>query len=320
MTDTLSDSFRIDAVLSFHLNAHTCGVARFNARLAESLEVPLVGLEEIEFLRSPVLSIKTSEIDGVGLDLLERHLDRQFGLILHGFDGSELEISLIKNARYVMVLNAEMLDAVQSIRSDCLLGFAPGLAPDTSDEDVDVKLITFGMAHKINALGYRAVAELISADPRSFRLEISSALHEGTRFDDRFFDVKEEISKVFSGNARFLGFLADGEVGQRLRTSDAMLAFFPRGVRENNTSVLGAMAHGLAVVTNLDNFSPPWMIHGETVFDVQRLRSFPAGDDLARVGRAGKDAVSSLTYDVLATRLRSGSSAFGNDRLDDLPS
>jgi hypothetical protein len=320
MSDVSGNAPVIDAVLSYHLNAHTCGVARFNTRLADALGVPMVGLDVEGTFRSPLLSIKTGEMDRDGLERLNTYLGKRFGLVLHGFDGSDLEVALIKSAEFVMVLNAEMLEAVQPIRPDCLLGFAPGIVPDKQDEDVDVTLVTFGMAHKINAPGYRAVAELIAGDARSFRLEISSALHEGTRFDDRFFDVKDEISEVFSGNVRFLGFLADGEVGRRLLLSDAMLAFFPRGVRENNTSVLGAMAHGLAVVTNLDEFSPSWMSHGKTVFDVRQLTTFPSGDELTRVGRAGMDAVAALTYDTLSARLRSGSTAFGSDRLGDLPS
>jgi hypothetical protein len=310
MSDHKAAARNIDAVVSFHLNAHTCGVARFNTRLAESLAVPLIGLDAVDGrYKNPLYSIKTSEIDADGLARLAVLINSRFGLVLHGFDGTDLEETLIKNADFVMVLNAEMLEAVKPLRSDCLVGFAPGLVPDVHDDDVDVTLITFGMAHKINASGYGTVANLIAADTRTFRLEISSALHEGTRFDDRFFAVKDEISEVFSGNVRFLGFLADGEVGNRLLCSDAMLAFFPHGARENNTSVIGAMAHGLAVVTNLDTFSPPWMIHGETVFDVHRLNRFPSSEELVRVGAAGREVVSSLSYEELSARLIGGSTA-----------
>lgn len=297
---------KIDAVVSLHLNAHTCGVARFNTKLAEMLRVPMVGIDRAGSFQDPLVSIKTSEFDSRSRDSLTTHLGNRFGLILHGFDGSDLELKLIADAGYVMVLNSESLRQVQVLRPDCLLGFAPGLAPTEIDEKVDVTLITFGMAHKINAHGYRMVAELIAQDNRAFRLEISSALHEGTTFDDRFFSVRDEISEVFSRNVKFLGFLADGEVGSRLRTSDAMLAFFPRGARENNTSIIGAMAHGLAVITNLDEFSPSWMIHGETVFDVARMDHFPSKQDLSRVGIAGMNAVAGLTYEELSARLLGG--------------
>jgi hypothetical protein len=82
----------------------------------------------------------------------------------------------------------------------------------------------------------------------------------------------------------------------------AMLAFFPKGVRENNTSVLGAMAHGLAVITNLDELSPSWMKHQETIFEVGQLKEFPSMEQLAVVGRAGRDAVRGLSYAALLAK------------------
>ena len=40
------------AIVTFHTNPYTCGVARFNVSLAKSLEVPLLTLED--FLKNPV--------------------------------------------------------------------------------------------------------------------------------------------------------------------------------------------------------------------------------------------------------------------------
>ena len=52
------------AVVTFHTNPYTCGVARFNIALAKSLDVPLVALST--FLSEPIsgalLSIKCEEI------------------------------------------------------------------------------------------------------------------------------------------------------------------------------------------------------------------------------------------------------------------
>ena len=56
--------------------------------------------------------------------------------------------------------------------------------------------------------------------------------------------MNTEISAVFGGNVSFLGFLADGEVSRRIVAADALIAFFPHGARENNTTVLSAMAQG----------------------------------------------------------------------------
>lgn len=51
----------IDAVLTYHTNPHTCGVARFNTQLARRLGVPCYGLP-VGGARYPLVSIKASEI------------------------------------------------------------------------------------------------------------------------------------------------------------------------------------------------------------------------------------------------------------------
>ena len=160
------------------------------------------------------------------------------------------------------------------------------------------------MAHKIRSDGYRHLAALMKGDSRTFRLEISTALHEGGTFDENFFVVGEEISLAFAGNVRFLGFLADAEVSDRLREVDALVAFFPRGARENNTTVLSAMTHGCAVITNLDAESPPWMVHDKTVFDINKLTALPKKSQLREVGEAGARSASSFSFVSLAELLR----------------
>jgi hypothetical protein len=62
------------------------------------------------------------------------------------------------------------------------------------------------------------------------------------------------------------------------------------------------MAHGLAVITNLDELSPSWMKHQETIFEVGQLREFPSMEQLAAVGRAGRDAVRGLSYAALLAK------------------
>jgi hypothetical protein len=88
-------------------------------------------------------------------------------------------------------------------------------------------------------------------------------------------------------------------VSRRLREVDALVAFFPRGVRENNTTVLSAMTHGCPVITNLDAHSPQWMVHGSTLFDVSCMPSFPEKSDLRAVGNAGMRAAERLNFEHL---------------------
>ena len=80
-----------------------------------------------------------------------------------------------------------------------------------------------------------------------------------------------------------------------------MLAFFPNGARENNNSVLSAMWLGTPVITNLDSWSPSWLKHGETVFDINRLEEFPSKGKLKEVGEFGRSATEHLTYQSLVS-------------------
>jgi hypothetical protein len=85
-----------------------------------------------------------------------------------------------------------------------------------------------------------------------------------------------------------------------MRAADALVAFFPHGVRENNTTVLSAMSHGCAVITNIDKYSPSWMAHNHSIFDINLLDGFPSINDLERVGSNAIEAVNNFTFSELA--------------------
>lgn len=295
-------------VVSYHTNPYTCGVARFNQALARTLGVNVVSVTEFtnRVEAFPLLSLKFEEIpDDVAQELLHHVVRKnlQFDLFLHGILESEARLKLVSLARKVFVGSVDHADAIRPTRSDIVALFAPG-APFAGDKkSFDLTLLTFGMAHKIRADGYRKLGQIMATDHRSVQLEISTALHEGTSFSDDFFSVNAEIAEVFTGSVIFLGFLADGEVSRRLRAADALIAFFPGGVRENNTTVLSAMAHGCAVITNMDHYSPAWMKHGESIFDIDRLTTFPSTDELARVRRGAIKAVEPYTFERFAELL-----------------
>ena len=293
------------AVVTFHTNPYTCGVARFNIALAESLDVPLVTLND--FLSKPIsgalLSIKCEEIGEENSQELSRFLVsalEKFDVYLHGLDDSEAEQIVIAQAARIFTATMEMADAIRRSRNDVQSTFAPGANPSPVMKQVDCTLLTFGMAHKIRVAGYRKLGEILHGDSRTFRLEISTALHEGTTFSEDFFTVGKEIREVFDGNVSFLGFLADEEVSNRMRAADALVAFFPHGVRENNTTVLSAMSHGCAVITNIDKYSPSWMIHGSSVFDIDKMTNFPSDMELEEVGKNAKQAVAPYSFSQLS--------------------
>lgn len=300
---------RFDRVVSYHLNPYTCGVARFNQSLANALGVkmyPLFPLLDTE-LDSALLSIKCQELsDEHRAQLLTwlRSRHRAIGgLFLHGLDESPLEGSLLRAALRVFAASHEIGERIRHLRQDTVDLFAPGAPVSPSRSSAEIRLLTFGMAHKIRSAGYQRLAHLIAKDPRTFELQISTALHEGGTFNEELFAVNNEIRSAFSGHVQFLGFLSDEEVSHRLRETSCLVAFFERGVRENNTTVLSAMAHGCPVLTNLDSMSPQWMQHGSTVLDIQQLETFPQVPELRVVGQRAADASREYSFLRLAALL-----------------
>ena len=290
---------------SFHTNPYTCGVARFNVSLAKALNSKVSSLASASTYKSGeiLLSIKLQEIDDPGKVNLEKILSNSsltFDVFLHASDGSDLENQLLKRAQKVFAASAEIGKEIKSKRPDVVNLFAPGAPISAVSKQTEISLLTFGMAHKISATGYRKLAKILATSNRSFQLEVSSALHEGTSFDENFFSVADEISQAFGGNVIFLGFLADQEVSRRLQETTALVAFFPNGVRENNTTVMSAMAHGCAVITNLDLLSPKWMKHGHNIFDINKLENFPDTAQIASVRKNSQLAVAEFDFDRLA--------------------
>ena len=290
---------------SFHTNPYTCGVARFNVSLASALNSKVSSLASASTYESGkiLLSIKLQEIDDAGKVNLEKILSNSsltFDVFLHASEDSDLENRLLKRAQRVFAASAEIGEEIKSRRPDVVNLFAPGAPISNVSKQSEISLLTFGMAHKISATGYRKLAKILAASNKSFQLEVSSALHEGTSFDENFFSVADEISQSFGGNVIFLGFLADQEVSRRLQETTALVAFFPNGVRENNTTVMSAMAHGCAVITNLDLLSPKWMKHGHNVFDINKLENFPDAAQIASVRKNAQLAVAEFGFDRLA--------------------
>lgn len=297
------------AVVSYHTNRFTCGVARFNKSLADELGIPLTSLRsylDSNEDRRVLISLKFDELDLETSKRLEERLvstKLNYDLFLHGTQDSQAESLSCLFAHQLFAASNEIADELRNARPDVKALYAPGAEVVPRYDKTDISLLTFGMAHKIRSEGYKRLGALIADDTRSFRLDVSTALHEGGTFDESFFSISEEITQSFSGQVRFLGFLADSEVSERLRTADALVAFFPKGVRENNTTVLSAMAHGCPVITNVDARSPQWMQHGVNLLDVQQLEAIPSRSELQVIGDAARVTVESYTFRALAERL-----------------
>jgi glycosyltransferase involved in cell wall biosynthesis len=116
---------------------------------------------------------------------------------------------------------------------------------------------------------------------------------------------RKPIDNWSTERVTLLGFLSDPAVRHFLRRAHLFVAFFPEGVRANNTSVLAAMAAGRPALTDLDAFSPPWMRHGVNVLDLARTMPEDLSPATLRLlgERARADAEEQAGWAALAERL-----------------
>ena len=217
------------SVISFHTNPYTCGVARFNQALAKSMQVPIESISQFVASQEKV-SLLSLKFDEIPVDVSARLLEdinlesAVFDLFLHGINRSVIETKFIAKANRVIVASREYAELIREQRKDVIALFAPGAGMSGLRSTFDITLLTFGMAHKIRSEGYRKLGAILNPDSRTFQLEISTALHDGTSFSEDFFSVGSEIGEVFEGNVSFLGFLADDEVSRRMINADALVA------------------------------------------------------------------------------------------------
>ena len=301
----------IDCIAGYHLNPWTCGIAKFNAILARRLELPVVriGSEELTSYRRPLLSLKMSEFsaeDALALDTwIDRHAG-EFELFLHAFENTALEKRMLAAAARVACGNRELFEQLHPVRPDIVESFCPGtlLNPQRFD-DTELRVFTFGMAHKIRVPLYRRLRDLLEATGKSYSVFVSTALHENTSFDDSFVVRFEELQSIFNGQIYFMGYLSDTAVFNHLVDCNFLAAFFEKGLRANNTTVNAAMEVGCAVITNLDEYSPNGLVHMKNVIDINRCDQLPEPAEAETIGRAARDiAHADYGWDQLVAQLR----------------
>jgi hypothetical protein len=301
----------IDCIAGYHLNPWTCGIAKFNAILAKELDVPVVGLAspELRNYARPLLSIKMSEFTPADAAALEAWVDAnvgRFDLFLHAFDGTPMEQRLLTAAAHVYCGNRELSSQLAPARPDIVELFCPGtLLNSQRFQATDVKVFTFGMAHKIRVPLYRRLRDLLDATGKSYSVYVSTALHENTSFDGSFVVRFEELQSIFNGQVYFMGYLSDTAVYNHLMDCTFLAAFFEKGLRANNTTVNAAMECGCAVITNLDEHSPAGLTHMRSVIDINLCDRLPDLDHAQRIGRTARDiAHGQYGWDRLVAQLR----------------
>jgi hypothetical protein len=305
---TRTDGTRVDAVVGHHMNPFRSGVARFNEILAERLEVRLAGLQGVpdRTVRHPLVSLKVRELDAEARTALARLLDHAEGwsLFLHEFSNLPLEVRAVEGATRVWCGSHQILDEVGHLNDTAEVLWAPGLVSDLRTyEPTSISVFSFGMAHKIRVDMFGRLRELLEATNRSYALYVSSANHETASIRDAQV-VYEEMHGIFPGGLYFLGNLSDVAVYNYLLTTTFFAAFFPGGVRANNTSVASAMEHGAIVITNLDEYSPPELVHLENVIDLNQADKLPTDPlQLRRISLRAMETGRAHSWDALVARL-----------------
>lgn len=273
----------IDAVLSYHLNPFTCGVAKFNQQLAQRLGVPIMGLGSDS--RYPLVSVKPSEIPG---------MTRMFGrcssydLLLHDRTVSP-DSAFIKTARRVFY--ADELGCPSTLEGN----------PTRSSTNV----LLFGMAHKIDThtVYVERLRDLLQRQG-DYTVSVSTAVHEGSPWDGAFTTTVDRLRKVFGENLRVLGYLADDALAKELHDCTAVALFFDPAVRANNTTLWAALEAGAPVITNLDDFSPAELTHNINVFDLKQMTDWPFLHLRSYVGWNGKETARGRSWEKLIEVLR----------------
>lgn len=299
----------IDAIVTHHRDGFRSGVARFNELLAQKLGVPLHGLDDpaVEGTSCALLSFKVDEMTDAEQETLARLLERidwHGDVYLHRFEHLPLELEILRRARRVHCGNLEIQEAVSGLAADVRVVWTPSLVLDRREyAPTELSVFSFGMAHKIRTDMFARLRDLLERSGRTYAVYVSAANHETASLRDAQ-AVFEEMHAIFP-RLYFLGNLSDVAVHNELLRTTFFAAFFPGGVRANNTSVAAAMEQGAVVITNLDRHSPRELVHMETVIDLEQCDELPSDPlVLRRIGVNAMEAARARSWEALAAQLR----------------
>lgn len=300
-------SQELDAVVTHHRDGYRSGVARFNELLAHALGVPLLGLDDLASARYPFLSFKVREMSAEEAALVAGTIGgvERWQVYLHEFAGLPLEHELVRGADRVLCGNLEIAAAVEGMNDAVEPVWSPGLIQDARPfPQAEISVFSFGMAHKIQTDKFQQLGRMLEQSGKSYALYVSAANHETASLRDAEV-VFDEMHALFPERLYFLGNLSDVAVVHYLRESTYYAAFFPQGVRGNNSSVASAMHYGAVVITNLDEFSPAEFRHLENVIDINQCTSLPTDPDLLRaIGEGARETALTRDWDSFVACLR----------------
>lgn len=264
---------RIDAVLTYHTNPETCGVAKFNHRLARELGVPCLSLFCTDPRPSyPLISIKSTEM-------------RHWTTAIHGYSRRDLFLhdapvldTVAKDAIYacsrVYAANAVIARHLRNIKPDVIECWCPSTIEGNPTRGA-INVLTFGMAHKIQTGRYEKLKALLDATGEDYTVSVSTAVHEGNPWDEAA-AVGDRLRPIFGYRLRILGYLADDALARELQDCTAVAMFFDPALRANNTTFHAAVDAHRMVVTNFDDDSPEWA--GRFAWDIGMMIDWPTDE------------------------------------------
>jgi glycerol-3-phosphate cytidylyltransferase len=287
------------AVLTSHADRYLSGVARFNALLADRLGAFVVSAgSPPDELAGPVLvSVKLADCTERERDSLVEaceSLHRRgvaYDVFFHAFDASRAERRILRRSRQVFAGNGEIAGRVRTEGADPVTLWCPSLLDGYGAIDPSAfTVFSFGMAHKLQVGYFDRLRSLLEESRRPYQVLVSTAFHEKASFGE-IGAAEGRMKTAFGERAHLLGFLSDDAVRYFLARAELFCAFYPGGVRANNTTAFAALEAGVPLLTNLDDRSPQWLEHGATVLDV--ARAAPADfepHELRRIGDRGRTA------------------------------
>lgn len=244
----------IDAVLGYHMNPLTCGVAKFNAQLAERLGVPFRPWAHDGGAQCPLLSVKPSEVTAIGLWAKRWPT---YDVFLHDWARpyEHHVVALLKDARTIYAGNAALADTVRIIRDDVVTAWCPSTVQGDWRRGT-INVLTFGMAHKRVLPHFEKLNRLLDDSERDYTVSVSCGIHEGHSWSEAWAETDASMRAIFGDKLRVLGFLADDALARELRECTAVALFYDPALRANNTTFWAAVEAGAPIVTNLDDLSP----------------------------------------------------------------
>jgi hypothetical protein len=302
----------VDAVVSHLLDPYRSGVARFNEQLASRLGVGVLGLctDEAVGAAAPLLSVKLSQLGDRERSALLRVLDAErapgsIRVFLHEIAPSPLEERLINEAGWVFSGNEEIHARVSGLTERCSCLWSPATLQDVRPlTRTETLVFSFGMADRIQTSRFVRLHRLLEDTGRSYSLHISNAVHELAEMRDARL-IAEEMHRIFGPRVFFMGQLSDVAVVDYLRRATYFAAFFALGARANNSTVVAAMEHGAVVVTNLDELSPAYLRHMDTVIDIGQCRELPTDPRVLRaISVRATEAARSLGWEPFLAAIR----------------